>query len=145
MRELMGDDFRIRNLVQYGGAMRTLRWAGRGPQIQNYPRPATRIDVKWALADILRGVDADTVRLVHGLPMDVVSQCLRSAYVPARAALCRPRHADAGLRRRQRGRALTHARLSGGRRYHPLKGMAVTTSAIGRSAIAMLWTGRRRT
>jgi DNA polymerase len=62
--------------------MRTLRWAGRGPQIQNYPRPSKEIDVKWALADILRGADADTIRLVHGPPMDVVSQCLRGAYVP---------------------------------------------------------------
>jgi DNA polymerase len=82
MREFRGDDCRIRNLVQYGGAMRTLRWAGRGPQIQNYPRPSKKINVEWALADILRGADADTIKLVHGLPMEVVSQCLRGAYVP---------------------------------------------------------------
>ena len=40
MTNYLDDDGRIRGLTQYGGAMRTLRWAGRGPQIQNYPRPS---------------------------------------------------------------------------------------------------------
>ena len=74
-------DERIRGLVQYGGAMRTLRWAGRGPQIQNYPRPSKEIDARIALDDILWGVDADTIEFVHGQPMTVISQCLRGAYV----------------------------------------------------------------
>ena len=65
------------------GAMRTLRWAGRGPQIQNYPRPSKEIDARAAIADIIWGVDAETLDFVHGNPMDVVSQCLRGAYVPA--------------------------------------------------------------
>jgi DNA polymerase len=76
-------DGRVRYLVQYGGALRTLRWAGRGPQIQNYPRPTKLYDLKWAIDDVMRGVDADGVRLVHGEPMDVVSQCLRGSYIPA--------------------------------------------------------------
>jgi DNA polymerase bacteriophage-type len=83
MINYLDGDSRARNLVQYGGAMRTLRWAGRGPQIQNYPRPTKEIDAKAALADILRGADADTIDFVHGPPMAVVSQCLRGAYVAA--------------------------------------------------------------
>jgi DNA polymerase len=84
MRDFLSEDGRVRNLVQYGGALRTLRWAGRGVQIQNYPRPSKAYDIKWAIRDILRGADAETVALVHGPPTDVVSQCLRGCYVAAR-------------------------------------------------------------
>ena len=83
MVSYLDHDGRIRNLVQYGGAMRTLRWAGRGPQIQNYPRPSKEIDARAAIDDIIWGVDAGTIDFVHGEPMHVVSQCLRGAYVPA--------------------------------------------------------------
>ena len=85
MNYLDDDAGRVRSLTQYGGAMRTLRWAAtRGPQIQNYPRPSKEIDARAAIADIIWGVDAETLDFVHGNPMDVVSQCLpRGAYVPA--------------------------------------------------------------
>jgi DNA polymerase len=82
VRNYLDGDGRVRYLVQYGGALRTLRWAGRGPQIQNYPRPTKLYDLKWAIDDVVRGVDADGIRLVHGDPMDVVSQCLRGSYIP---------------------------------------------------------------
>jgi DNA polymerase len=84
MTNYLDDDGRIRGLTQYGGAMRTLRWAGRGPQIQNYPRPSKEIDARAAIADIIWGVDAETLDFVHGQPMTVVSQCLRGAYVAAK-------------------------------------------------------------
>ena len=83
MVSYLDSDGRIRGLTQYGGAMRTLRWAGRGPQIQNYPRPSKEIDSRAAIDDIIWGVDAETIDFVHGEPMTVVSQCLRGAYVPA--------------------------------------------------------------
>ena len=83
MMSYLDNDGRIRGLTQYGGAMRTLRWAGRGPQIQNYPRPSKEIDARAAIEDIIWGVDAETIDFVHGEPMTVVSQCLRGAYVPA--------------------------------------------------------------
>jgi DNA polymerase len=83
MMNYLDDDGRIRSLTQYGGAMRTLRWAGRGPQIQNYPRPSKEIDARMAIEHIIWGVDAETLDVVHGNPMDVVSQCLRGAYMPA--------------------------------------------------------------
>jgi DNA polymerase len=83
MMNYLDDDSRVRSLTQYGGAMRTLRWAGRGPQIQNYPRPSKEIDARAAIEHIVWGVKADTIDFVHGNPMDVVSQCLRGAYVPA--------------------------------------------------------------
>ena len=83
MMNYLDDDGRVRSLTQYGGAMRTLRWAGRGPQIQNYPRPSKEIDARVAIEHIVWGVDAETIDFVHGNPMDVVSQCLRGAYLPA--------------------------------------------------------------
>ena len=83
MMNYLDDDGRVRSLTQYGGAMRTLRWAGRGPQIQNYPRPSKEIDARVAIEHIIWGVDAETLDFTHGNPMDVVSQCLRGAYVPA--------------------------------------------------------------
>jgi DNA polymerase len=73
------DDGRARNLVQYGGAVRTLRWAGRGPQIQNFPRPITK-HVKTAIENILGGLDGGGIRVLFGRPLDVVSSCLRGVF-----------------------------------------------------------------
>lgn len=71
-----------RQLVQYGGATRTLRWAGRGPQIQNFPRPIIkRVDL--AIAGIIDGLDADALRTLFGRPLDVVSSCLRGVFKAA--------------------------------------------------------------
>lgn len=68
-----------RYLAQYGGAVRTLRWAGRGPQIQNFPRPIVK-DVPGATDAIVSGVDAQALDLLWGKPLDVVSSCLRGLF-----------------------------------------------------------------
>jgi DNA polymerase bacteriophage-type len=68
-----------RNLVQYGGAVRTLRWAGRGPQIQNFPRPVVK-HVYEAICEIKSGADAMTLQHIFGRPLDVVSSCLRGVF-----------------------------------------------------------------
>ena len=72
-------DGSCRHLSQYGGAVRTLRWAGRGPQIQNFPRPLFE-DVQGAGDAIRAGVDAQALSLIWGRPLDVVSTCLRSVF-----------------------------------------------------------------
>ena len=72
-------DGQARNLVQYGGAVRTLRWAGRGPQIQNFPRPVVK-HVKEAVEEILQGMDAEGLRILFGRPLDVISSCLRGVF-----------------------------------------------------------------
>jgi DNA polymerase bacteriophage-type len=72
-------DGTARHLVQYGGAVRTLRWAGRGPQIQNFPRPVIK-HVPQAIDCILSGVDGDGIRALFGKPLDVVSSCLRGVF-----------------------------------------------------------------
>ena len=72
------DDF-ARNLTQYGGAVRTLRWSGRGPQIQNFPRPIVK-HVDEAIEQILLGINGDGLRTLFGKPLDVVSSCLRGVF-----------------------------------------------------------------
>ena len=72
-------DGRARGLIQYGGAVRTLRWAGRGPQIQNFPKPVIS-HVGPAIAEILGGMDGDGLRILFGRPLDVVSSCLRGVF-----------------------------------------------------------------
>jgi DNA polymerase bacteriophage-type len=73
----------VRNLVQYGGAVRTLRWAGRGPQIQNFPRPVIK-HVDDAIREIKLGMDANSLRWLYGKPLDVVSSCLRGVFAAPR-------------------------------------------------------------
>ena len=75
-------DHRIRGLVQYGGAFRTLRWAGRGPQVQNFPRPIKGLDCSWAVHDMLAGAGLDALSVAYGNPLDVISSCLRSVFIP---------------------------------------------------------------
>jgi DNA polymerase len=74
-----GIDGRARGLVQYAGAIRTLRWAGRGPQIQNFPKPVVE-HTSRAIGEILAGMNADSLRHVFGRPLDVVSSCLRGVF-----------------------------------------------------------------
>jgi DNA polymerase len=70
-----------RNMVQYGAAVRTLRWGGRGPQIQNFPKPVIKKEnVLPAINEILAGMDAEGLRHLYGNPLDVVSSCLRGVF-----------------------------------------------------------------
>lgn len=70
---------RARGLTQYGGAVRTLRWAGRGPQLQNFPRPSIK-HVGIAANAIAKGIDLEILRELFGSPLDVISSCLRGAF-----------------------------------------------------------------
>ena len=72
-----------RNLIQYGAAVRTLRWGGRGPQIQNFPRPVIKPEnIPPAIDVILDDLDTatDTLRTLYGNPLDVISSCLRGVF-----------------------------------------------------------------
>lgn len=85
------DESHLRHCFQYGGAQRTLRWAGRKPQLQNLP---SRFDDVWQenLAEvrqlILEG-DEDWIDIMYGDPMDALSACVRTAIVaPEGMELC---------------------------------------------------------
>ena len=84
MMECMPSDNRVRGLFQYAGAPRTLRWAGRLIQPQNLPRPMKGLDIEMAIDAILNGATADTIRLVFGDVLDVVSSCLRACFQAAK-------------------------------------------------------------
>ena len=70
---------RARGLTQYGGAVRTLRWAGRGPQLHNFPRPSIKY-VGIAANAIAKGINLEILRELFGSPLDVISSCLRGAF-----------------------------------------------------------------
>lgn len=69
-------DGRMRGNLQYHGAG-TGRWAARGAQLQNLPRPSLKGDLSAVIDDIFEG-DADLIEMLHGPAMSVVSDCIRS-------------------------------------------------------------------
>lgn len=85
MLDAMGAGDRFRFSLQFHGAQRTGRWAGRRLQTQNLPRtPKAYEDVTLlSIANqmILNG-DIDGLDLLNGEPMDALVGCIRSSFVP---------------------------------------------------------------
>lgn len=76
-------DDRARGLFSYHGAS-TGRWAGRRVQPQNLPRPSYSFEHVSRMIDALHSPRAaETIDLCYGPPIDAVSSCLRSMFVPA--------------------------------------------------------------
>lgn len=77
-----GPDNRIRGLSQFYGAGRTGRWAGRLVQMQNLPQNK----ISDADLDLARGLvatgDFTGVRLLFEKPADILSQLIRTAFIP---------------------------------------------------------------
>lgn len=80
MQNLAGADHRARGVFSYHGAQ-TGRWAGRGFQPQNLPRPAFKdADTCVQLFDQR---DPELLEMLYGDPMVALSSTLRSMIVPA--------------------------------------------------------------
>lgn len=81
MLESAASDNRIRGTMQYHGAA-TGRWAGRRIQIQNYPRPPKWLEDPELQDEILCGIRdgfaPETISMLYGPPMEVLSGCLRA-------------------------------------------------------------------
>lgn len=75
------DDGRVRGLLQFYGANRTGRWAGRLVQVQNLPRTYTE-PLEFA-RELVKGRKLDALRMVYGSPNDTLSQLIRTAFVAA--------------------------------------------------------------
>lgn len=76
----IGADGRVTNLLQFHAA-NTGRWGGRRFQPQNIRRPSKETDVDAAVEIILREPTkraAETLELLYGPPITVVSDCLRA-------------------------------------------------------------------
>ena len=72
-------DGRVRGLLQFYGANRTGRWAGRLVQVQNLPRTYTE---PLPLArDLVRARKLDELRVVYGSVPDTLSQLIRTAFI----------------------------------------------------------------
>ncbi len=69
-------DGRMRGNLQYHGAA-TGRWAARGAQLQNLPRPNKKTNVNDAIETILTGGSPLLSSELHGPPLSVVSDCIR--------------------------------------------------------------------
>lgn len=74
-------DGRVRGLLQYYGANRTGRWAGRLVQVQNLPRTYT--EPLELARDLVKMQSLDALRIIYGSPNDTLSQLIRTAFVAA--------------------------------------------------------------
>lgn len=81
MTEVTGRDGRARGLMQFYGANRTGRWAGRLIQVQNLPRN-TLPDISLA-RDLIRKGCAESVPLLFDSLPDTLSQLIRTAFIPS--------------------------------------------------------------
>ena len=74
-------DGRIRGLLQFYGASRTGRWAGRLVQMQNLPR--NYIEELDYARDLVKTGRVEELALVFGNVPDTLSQLIRTAFIPA--------------------------------------------------------------
>jgi DNA polymerase len=74
-------DGRVRGLLQFYGANRTGRWAGRLVQVQNLPRTYIDADLLPLARDLVKARQADALQVVFGSVPDTLSQLIRTAFV----------------------------------------------------------------
>jgi DNA polymerase len=80
MQRARCDDGRVHGLIQFYGANRTGRWAGRLVQVQNLPRNSmTELD---DARELLRSGNTYAIEMIYAHPLDVLSQLIRTAFVP---------------------------------------------------------------
>lgn len=74
-------DGRVRGLLQFYGANRTGRWAGRLVQVQNLPRTYT--EPLELARNLVKGRKLDALKLIYGSVPDTLSQLIRTAFIAA--------------------------------------------------------------
>lgn len=78
-----GDDGRVRGLLQFYGANRTGRWAGRIVQPQNLPRTYIDGALLPLARDLVKSGQTDALQMIFGSVPDTLSQLIRTAFVAA--------------------------------------------------------------
>ena len=73
-------DGRVHGMLQFGGASRTFRWAGRLVQLQNVPQNHLP-DLKLA-RDIVKRGDEEQLELLFGSVPGTLSELIRTAFIP---------------------------------------------------------------
>ena len=76
-------DSRVRGVLQFYGANRTGRWAGRIVQPQNLPRTYIDGDLLPLARELVKARNVDALRRIYGAVPDTLSQLIRTALVAA--------------------------------------------------------------
>lgn len=79
MQSAVCADNRVRGLLQYYGAGRTGRWAGRLVQVQNLPQ--NHLNQIGTVRELVKQRDLETLELAFDSVPDVLSQLIRTAFV----------------------------------------------------------------
>lgn len=77
-----GTDGRARGLLQFYGANRTGRWAGRLIQLQNLPRTYLKMEDQKRARNWVRSGNTDALTMIYGSLPDTLSQLIRTSLIP---------------------------------------------------------------
>ncbi len=80
MKNVKGKDNRARGLIQFYGANRTGRYSGRLIQVQNLRRNNLK-DLDLARS-LVKNRDYETMEILYDSPSDILSQLIRTAFIP---------------------------------------------------------------
>ena len=81
MKNAVCADGRVRGMFQFYGASRSGRWAGRNVQLQNLPQ--NHMPDLSAARSLVRTGDYEAVEMLYGAVPDVLSELIRTAFVPS--------------------------------------------------------------
>lgn len=84
MRAALCEDKRVRGLLQFYGANRTGRWAGRLVQVQNLPRNYIK-DLDLA-KELVKSDDLEMLEMLFGNVPDTLSQLIRTSFIAPKGA-----------------------------------------------------------
>lgn len=80
MKNVKGKDNRARGLIQFYGANRTGRYSGRLIQVQNLRRNNLKdLDL---VRSLVKNEDYETLEILYESPSDILSQLIRTAFIP---------------------------------------------------------------
>ena len=80
MQNAICPDGRVHGLLQFYGATRTGRWAGRLVQVQNLPRNS--LPELQAVRELVKQGNFETLGVLYDSVPDVLSQLIRTAFIP---------------------------------------------------------------
>lgn len=81
MKEAVCSDGRVRGLLQFYGANRTGRWAGRLVQVQNLPR--NYLETLDHARQLVKARNIDALKLIYGNVPGTLSELIRTAFIPS--------------------------------------------------------------
>lgn len=81
MKNAVCADGRIRGLLQFYGANRTGRWAGRIVQVQNLTK--NHLEPLELARDFVKAKKVDAIKIIYGSIPDTLSQLIRTAFIPS--------------------------------------------------------------